>query len=229
MAGFKLGIVRLGRAAGKVKYALLDEADIPLIENHVFEARLEMDKNGNGAKIFAYTYDLHKGRSSGKFLHELLWEKHCGGIAQGWKVVHKNNVTVDNRMDNLDLVPEKCSYKQLKEPSNKVNREQSLYWIAVQHLLIDSIHEHFPEPPRNRLLNHNGDLIDDEVPGCVYYECHYPPCTNLEKHVREFSICGQCQAVRYCGTYCQQKDWPVHKQFCRERPPSTVEDNPPDR
>ena len=34
------------------------------------------------------------------------------------------------------------------------------------------------------------------VPGCVYYECHYPPCTNLEKHVREFSICGQCQAVR---------------------------------
>ena len=35
------------------------------------------------------------------------------------------------------------------------------------------------------------------VPGCVYYECHYPPCTNLEKHVREFSICGQCQAVRF--------------------------------
>ena len=68
-------------------------------------------------------------------------ERHCGGIAQGWKVVHKNNVTVDNRMDNLILVREHCSYKHLEEPSNKFNREQSLYWIAVQHLLIDSLQE----------------------------------------------------------------------------------------
>ena len=68
-------------------------------------------------------------------------EKHCGGIAQGWKVVHKNNVTVDNRMDNLVLVPENSSYKHYEEPSNKFNREQSLYWIAVQHLLMDSLHQ----------------------------------------------------------------------------------------
>ena len=54
-------------------------------------------------------------------------------------MVHKNNVTVDNRMDNLVLVPENCSYKHFEEPSNKFNREQSLYWIAVQHLLIDSL------------------------------------------------------------------------------------------
>ena len=71
----------------------------------------------------------------------IVREKHCGGIAQGWKVVHKNNVTVDNRMDNLVLVPENSSYKHYEEPSNKVNREQSLYWIAVQHLLMDSIHQ----------------------------------------------------------------------------------------
>lgn len=31
----------------------------------------------------------------------------------------------------------------------------------------------------------------------MYYECHYPPCTNMEKRVREFSICGRCQEVRY--------------------------------
>ena len=34
---------------------------------------------------------------------------------------------------------------------------------------------------------------------------------------------------RYCGAYCQQKDWPVHKQFCRERRLPTDDDNPPDR
>ena len=42
-------------------------------------------------------------------------------------------------MDNLVLVPENCSYKHFEEPSNKFNREQSLYWVAVQHLLIDSL------------------------------------------------------------------------------------------
>ena len=44
-------------------------------------------------------------------------------------------------MDNLVLVPENCSYEHYEEPSNKFNREQSLYWIAVQHLLIDSLHQ----------------------------------------------------------------------------------------
>ena len=25
------------------------------------------------------------------------------------------------------------------------------------------------------------------------------------------------QETRYCGTACQQKDWPTHKKSCRER------------
>ncbi|XP_046376275.1 zinc finger MYND domain-containing protein 19-like isoform X2 [Haliotis asinina] len=226
MSGFKLGIVRLGRAAGKTKYALLDERDISLVEQFVFEARVEVDRDGNGAKIYAYAYDIVKGRSSGQYLHELLWERHRGGVAHGYKVVHKNGVTVDNRMENLILVSSKCSTPYLEEPSNK-NREQSLYWIAVQQLQGDPL-EHFPEPVYNRYYNSNGEIVESED-SCVYYECHYLPCTNMEKEIREFSICGRCQEVRYCGTYCQQRDWPVHKRYCRERRHLFISERPPDR
>lgn len=35
--------------------------------------------------------------------------------------------------------------------------------------------------------------------------------------LREFNICGRCQVARYCGSQCQQKDWPAHKKHCREK------------
>lgn len=41
------------------------------------------------------------------------------------------------------------------------------------------------------------------------------PCSLFQ--LREFNICGRCQVARYCGSQCQQKDWPAHKKRCRER------------
>ncbi|XP_013380580.1 zinc finger MYND domain-containing protein 19-like [Lingula anatina] len=222
MSGFKLGIVRLGRAAGKIKYALLDERDIGLVERYAFEAQVVVDKDGNGAKIYAYAYDINRGRCAGMFVQDLLWELHCGGIAPGYKVIHRNGVTVDNRMENLTLVPINCKSPAIEEPSTKTNREQSLYWVAIQQLPADPIDENYPESLYHRFYNANGDQIEEEDDSSMYYECHYPPCTNIEKELREFSICGRCQEVRYCGTYCQQKDWPSHKRHCRERRRFTI-------
>ncbi|KAH9360437.1 hypothetical protein HPB48_003051 [Haemaphysalis longicornis] len=68
-----------------------------------------------------------------------------------------------------------------------------------------------------KYYNANGEVIEEEEEGGCYYECHYPPCSSLEREPREFSICGRCQAARYCGLFCQQRDWPLHKRHCRPR------------
>ena len=57
----------------QTKYTLLDERDIGLVHDFIFEARTEIDRNGCGAVIFAYAYIYEKGRSQGQYVQDLLW------------------------------------------------------------------------------------------------------------------------------------------------------------
>jgi hypothetical protein len=48
-----------------------------------------------------------------------------------------------------------------------------------------------------RYYDSNGEVLETSEHVCedpfMHYECRYPPCTRLEKELREFSICGRCQ------------------------------------
>jgi len=285
-SGLKLGIVRLGRAGGKTKYALLDERDISLVHEYAFEARTEIDKNGCGATIFAYAYRYETGRSSGTYVQDILWERHCGPIEDGYRVVHKNCISVDNRLENLMLVPEAlaprwCQHntvasrhsprlasslaghqpisvtscltkdamnamvvvtddedlarerKEHKCGASADDREECLYWVAIQQIPPEPLDEYSAaaETTVMRYYNSYGEIVQEEDDSLCYYECRHPPCTKIERELREFSICGRCQEARYCGTNCQQRDWPHHKKYCRERrrPLPIVIERPPER
>nr|NP_001123343.1 zinc finger protein (MYND)-12 [Ciona intestinalis]FAA00232.1 TPA: zinc finger protein [Ciona intestinalis] len=212
----KLGIVRLGKAAGKTKYTILDEEDISLVEQYAFEPRMEVDQDGNGAKVYAYAYKLSKGRTSARLVHNILWEKHRGGVAYGFKVEHKNGITVDNRLENLCLVRDtNCSDD---EPQEGVSgSDPSLYYLAIQQLPNDPIDEQFPGLMATHFYKSNGEMVSNDDETQSFYECHYPPCTKIEREFRGFSVCGHCQLVRYCGYTCQQKDWAAHKKHCRHK------------
>jgi len=231
--GVKLGIVRLGRAAGKLKYTLLDEQDIVLAREYSFEARLEIDRDGNGAIIFAYAFTNGRRRSSARYLQDVIWESHFGNIPPALRVVHKNHIPMDNRLDNLCLVTHSevynwysTSWRTLKTSDQHL----TLYWAAIQQLPPEHLHNEHSPIESTKYFDANGDLIDDEDQTFSYYECHYAPCIRIEREPREFSICGRCQQTRYCGLLCQQRDWPIHKRYCRERHREAIsKDRPPER
>ncbi|XP_076351884.1 zinc finger MYND domain-containing protein 19-like isoform X3 [Tachypleus tridentatus] len=70
---------------------------------------------------------------------------------------------MDNRLQNLCLVPKSCRLPLLLETQRK-HREQSLYWAAIQQLPPDHmVDEHFNDHSLSRrYYNANGELVYEE-------------------------------------------------------------------
>eukprot|EP00794_Sanderia_malayensis_P016069 gene16069-17692_t len=213
-------IVYIGKAAGKHKYSLIDEEDIPMVKRFRFEARVDYEKNGKGAKVYAYAFDRLKEKHQGCYVHNYVWQRRCGGIAPGFKINHVNGVTVDNRLQNLELLPElDIRWEVARESDSQVDKqsvdsiEDTLYWKAISQIPAVNPDESLLHE-QTKVCNADGDLLDADVEASFFYECHYTPCCRIEKEINDFRICGRCQEVRYCGPSCQQKDWPGHKPMC---------------
>jgi len=70
-------------------------------------------------------------------LHGECRNLHRGRIAEDMKVVHKNGIGVDCRLDNLAIVESSAR----SHPQLHVNIETSVYWRALRNIYFNSIVE----------------------------------------------------------------------------------------
>lgn len=158
-----------------MKYALLDAEDIALVDQYTFEARIEVDADGDGVRIVGWAYKLNESLEKGKYLHDLIWELRRG-VPQGYfYVTHKNKITLDNRMENLTLARRQDRTRRhtaltTKRPRylppaaessphktlDQTDSDSSIYTLAMQRLPVDNGHE-----IGAKLFSTNGLYIDE--------------------------------------------------------------------
>eukprot|EP00128_Syssomonas_multiformis_P011514 Colp12_sorted_trinity150504_noHs@29120 len=226
-SGLKLGIMHLGKAAGKHKFMLLDASDIDFVKRFCFQAKLDIDKDGNGAHVYAFAYIPPDSKLDGSdyepdditccgYFHDLLWLFRKGPITPGYRVSHKNGITVDNRLVNLELSKIDAVPSKECDPEAERKREQScsLYRAALMQYPFSADSEQ--ENSTTIVLDADGESSVDDGESSPFFECHYPPCCKMESYVKEFNICGRCRKARYCSSRCQNNDWKLHKKDCKE-------------
>lgn len=218
-------VIPLGRICGKMKYALVDDDSIK--DGYKYQVKLEIDQNGSGARIMAWAFNRIQCKTLGVYLHELIWSLHGGSISPRCAVVHKNGLTMDNRLSNLAVI---CTDTEIREEIKQWNRDPHVqqtrkeYWDIIEQVSNSpSMFQFSFRSSSNRFYGANGDNACAEESDTVFYECHNPPCCRMEKFLCQFNVCGQCGVVRYCSVRCQELNWLAHKRFCQPIEKSPLE------
>lgn len=215
----KLGVVYLGNIGGKDKYTLLEEDDIDFVRGFTLEAKLEVDRDGRGAKVFAVaqTDDSETGGTIQQYFHNMLWLQHFRSIPEDCVVVHKNGITVDNRLVNLELVEvdpitrlPRVRPLSAEEVDSRA-RGGDLYKLALSRL--PSFENH---PLRHRSVWVDADGMEvTDVDQNPFYECRNPSCCTFEEYPGCFD--HHCGRLRYCSAACLEAD---NKRLKREYDPN---------
>eukprot|EP00051_Salpingoeca_urceolata_P032295 m.15114 g.15114 ORF g.15114 m.15114 type:complete len:249 (-) comp4963_c0_seq1:207-953(-) len=224
VSAVKLGVVYLGLVCGKHKYTLLDEKDIAFVRQFTLHARVVIDPDGTGAHVYATAKPLVDDgapqSSSPELFHEALWKNHFGQIEPGCKVVHKNGITVDNRLTNLAIVPSdtptdvsaRLSDSLFFESQDSLTRSVELYSIALSRLPpFDG-----RPVPSNTDEGVNGE--DEAQPDASsLFECQRPACCNIQALCDEHVACSGCDGAWYCSAECLRLDTTRHQGECQAR------------
>lgn len=59
----------------------------------------------------------------------------------------------------------------------------SLYYQVLRRIPAEPIEESFLELSSMRCYGKNGEIVVDYDRNLCFYECHYPPCSNIESQV----------------------------------------------
>jgi hypothetical protein len=75
-----------------------------------------------------YTYFWTKTEKGWRELpaHRLVWERHYGPIPKGWIIHHINGDKCDNRLDNLECMPDKKHNKLIGLMQTRIRHLESL-------------------------------------------------------------------------------------------------------
>jgi hypothetical protein len=155
--------------------------------------------------------------------HEQLWVQRYGDIPRHCKIVHKNGITVDNRVANLEVEETfpaagggVAGSRRVLSPEERTRRLRGgdLYRFAMSELPLFG--------PRTALEQHQRMLDPDGVQGAAlnytFYECRNPACCTLLHAAAAWVPCA-CKESRYCSQRCLDLDSRQHSTDCKGEAP----------